>query len=471
MQKTTYIAYLFAFILGMSSCGQSEETPAAAIGMPICWEVTSVGEMQSSRALIGSGIDDMTLETACTNAEAIAVWGTYTHKETAEEENAFEDTPLTYNNTSWSYTGGYRYWMNHTEYRFRAYFPKNALQNHVTKADVDNITIDYDTEALQEDLLLAYQEVDADENKGKKVPLAMQHALAAIRFQFQTMDGSTMYLQSFSLNNTTAGNGLSTFGTLIYGDDVKWNLYTPSSGRFYEWAYEGSEGLPFNNSKATAYQQPANDGTEYTENQGYVLILPQTYNGGTKLNFTLDGKPLSADLPVRNFLPGYRYTYLINITPDNAVTLTCSVMPWTLKEEDMDFVNYVNMDADGQLEWLSGSVNNDAENKVNEVFMNTETIQCSFHIATPEGAMWYATLVPLEGNDMNAFTFVDGVGNEKGITTSGQVGEEAILTIKRKNIKEYTRMRLQLIVKDLNGRTFVVHKDVLGSENYIWSQP
>lgn len=151
MQKTTYIAYLFAFILGMSSCGQSEETPAAAIGMPICWEVTSVGEMQSSRALIGSGIDDMALETACTNAEAIAVWGTYTHKETAEEENAFEDTPLTYNNTSWSYTGGYRYWMNHTEYRFRAYFPKNALQNHVTNTDVDNITIDYDTEALQED--------------------------------------------------------------------------------------------------------------------------------------------------------------------------------------------------------------------------------------------------------------------------------------------------------------------------------
>ena len=72
---------------------------------------------------------------------------------------------------------------------------------------------------------------------------------------------------------------------------------------------------------------------------------------------------------------------------------------------------------------------------------------------------------------MNAFSVVDGNGNETGLSISGKVGETSALTIKRKTIKEYTRMRLQLIVKDLNGRTFMVHKEVLGSENYIWCQP
>ena len=463
-------------LLALVSCKGNDMPVPEEGNMLVLWDVRSEG-MADGRTLIN---DDAGLQVACTPGsgdEAIGIWSAYRLNEDSVKNvlGINEDISLIYSagsTTGWTYGEIPAFWKYKAVYYFNAYFPKEDALASVAN-DSTSLKGTYDTETTQTDLMVSRVKVDtnAETFQGSPVRLPMQHALAAIRFQFQTMDGSTMYLQSFSLNNTTAGSGLSTSGTLIYEDDAEWNLDTPVSGSFYEWAYEGSEGLPFNNSKSTAYQQPANDGTEYTENQGYVLILPQTYNGGTKLNFTLDGKPLSADLPVRNFLPGYRYTYLLNITPDNAVTLTCSVMPWTLKEEDIDFVNYVNMDADGQLEWLSGSVNNDTENKVNEVFMNTETIQCSFHIATPEGATWYATLVPLEGNDMNAFTFVDGVGNEKGITTSGQVGEEAILTIKRKNIKEYTRMRLQLIVKDLNGRTFVVHKDVLGSENYIWSQP
>ena len=188
------------------------------------------------------------------------------------------------------------------------------------------------------------------------------------------------------------------------------------------------------------------------------------------MNFTIDNKSYNVDLPAKDFLPGYRYTYLIQVTGDNAVTLNCIVKPWTLKEENLDFENYVNMDTEGQLRWLSGSVEVKEEH-VNEVFLNAETIQCTFHIATPEGATWYANLVPVDGNDMNAFTFVSDDGEETGLSISGEVGKTAVLTIKRKAIKEYTRMRLQLIVKDLNGRTFWVHQDILGSENYIWCQP
>lgn len=474
MQKTTCIAYLFAFTFGMSACGQSEETPAAVTGIPIRWSVTTIDGVSDSRILIGNGENETSLQAACTNAEAIAVWGDYTPNNTTYIE-VFDGTPLTFGNNTWSYTGGYRYWMDNSVYRFRAYYPKNALGSNAVATDASKLTVECDTETFQEDLLVAYKEVDSETwNHSEAVPLQMNHALAALRFQFQVVGDVTMTLKSFSLSNVAGG--LGTLGTLTYQDtDVErtdWSTTAHSSGNYYAWQHPDG-GLAFTSTtKATAYL-PATDtsiGDVYTENNGYVLIIPQSYNGGTKLNFSIDSHSYQVELPAKEFLPGYRYTYLLQVTTDNAVTLTCTVQPWTLQEENMNFKDYVTMDTNGQLQWLSGSVEEKA-NDVNEVYLDGETIQCKFHIATPEGAIWYATLIPVDGSDMNAFVLVDGTGNETGLSLSGEVGQTATLTIKRKTIKEFTRMRLQIAVRDLNGRTFVVHKDVLGSENYIWCQP
>lgn len=475
----TVIGIMLLMMACLQACIQSEDNLPMNDRL-ICWYVTSVEGKQSSRTLIGSSDGETSLQMACTDAEAIAVWGTYTSDNTDNE--VFTNTPLTYENGIWYYTGGYRYWMDDSFYKFRACYPRNALRRYITAADANSIEITYDTETLQEDLLVSYKEIETETwNYSDAVPLEMTHALSALRFQFQTVEDVTMHLQSFSLDNgTETGSGLSTSGTLLY--DKKevalsdWEVDTPISGTIYSWQFPVTDsdlGLPFNQSdRATAYQFETNTivGTQYIGNDGYVLIVPQVYNGKTKMNFTIDNKSYNVNLPAKEFLPGYRYTYLIQVTGDNAVTLNCVVKPWTLKEENMDFENYVNMDTEGQLRWLSGSVE-EKENHVNEVFLNAETIQCTFHIATPEGATWYANLVPVDGNDMNAFTFVNDAGEETGLSISGEVGKTAVLTIKRKAIKEYTRMRLQLIVKDLNGRTFLVHQDILGSVNYIWCQP
>ena len=474
MRKNSYIAHLFAFTFGMSACGQSEETPAALTGMPIRWEVTSVEGMSGSRALIGSGENEISLQAACTNGEAIAVWGEYTQDDVNYVE-AFDGTPLTFGNNAWSYTGGYRYWMDRSVYRFRACYPKNALGNLAVATDASKLTVAYNTETLQEDLLVAYQEVDSERwDHSQAVPLQMYHALAALRFQFQVVGDETMTLHSFSLENAT--QGLGTQGTLTSQDEevkrTDWTTTAHAPGSYYVWQHPDG-GIAFTNTTmATAYSSATDTsiGNAYTGNNGYVLIIPQAYNGGTKLSFSVDGYSYQVELPAKEFLPGYRYTYLLQVTANNAVSLTCTVQPWTLQEEDMNFKDYVTMDTNGQLQWLSGSVEEKA-NDVNEVYLDGETIQCKFHIATPEGAIWYATLIPVDGSDMNAFALVDGTGNETGLSLSGEVGQTATLTIKRKTIKEFTRMRLQITVRDLNGRTFVVHKDVLGSENYIWCQP
>ena len=483
MHNNSHIAYLFALALAMSSCGQSEETPTATTDMPICWDIVSVDGMKNSRVMIGSGQNEMNLQTACTDNEAIAVWGDYTYNN--NDYQAFANTPLTYSSDVWKYTGGYRYWISNSLYRFRAYYPKQALGSNASATNANSVTITYDTEALQEDLLVAYKEINtATWDLSKAVPLEMKHALAAVRFQFQSVDGVQMVLKSFALQNTIEEGtvkGLGTSGTLTYqGESVdlsNWTVTSPfPSDKLYDWQHDG---VQFGNAPVAAYQKTGNTPDNfYTDNDGYVLLIPQEYNGKTNMIFETNNKPTPFEvvLPAptspeeKKFLPGHRYTYLIKVTADNAVTLTCTVQPWTLQEEEMDFKDYVNVDADGQLEWLSGSVEEKSDN-VNEVFLNAETIQCRFRIATPIGATWYATLVPVDGNDMNAFAFVDSNGNETGLSISGKVGETATLTIKRKTIKELTRMRLQLIVKDANGRTFMVSKEVLGSENYIWCQP
>lgn len=450
-------------------------------GMRICWNVIPEG-IQEGRALVEGDTD---LQEACTSGsgnKAIGIWSAYRLDGDSVKNvlgidgdvSLVYSTDKVWNNwTGWIYGEHVAYWKRRAVYYFNAYFPKAGGLASIAN-DSTSLRGTYDTKTTQTDLMVSRVKVDtgSDDFQGSPVVLSMKHTLAALRFQFVAIDEKTMFLQSFSLKNETTG-GLSTSGTLVHDDENlsidDWSAATPASGSFYEWQHPDG-GISFDRTtKATAYTAKPT-GHKYTGNDGYVLVIPQEYKGATKINVTIDDNPFEVELPAQDFLPGCRYTYLIKVLGDNSLSLTCNVKPWTLEEENLDFEHYVNMDTEGQLRWISGSVEEKA-NDVNEVFLDAETIQCTFHIATPEGATWYASLVPVDGNDMNAFAFVDDEGNETGLSISGEVGETSVLTIKRKTIKEYTRMRLQLIVKDLNNRTFMVHKDVLGSENYIWCQP
>lgn len=435
MQKITNITYLFALIIGMSACGQSEETPAAASDMPIRWEVTSVEGMQNTRTLIGRDNDELSLEAACTN-EAIAVWGTFDFKNTNTDENAsvFLNTPLTYGSNVWSYPGE-QYWMPNATYEFRACYPKNALGSHVTATDASSLTITYDTETLQEDLLVAYKEVDADVNEGKAVPLAMNHALAAIRFQFQVLGDVTMKLQSFTLSNDTEGSGLSTSGTLTYAtENVElghWETNDPIAGEFYKWEYPVSgsdDGALFSQTKATAYQP--NENTLYTDNKGYVLIIPQTYDGKTNLKMVIDGEEHVVALPATSFLPGNRYTYLIQVKGGEPIILKCVVDPWELMETTNEFTNTVVVEDAGKITWTSGTYTSNAEDASQIILKDdiNSPAEFTFKISRPRGGTWHAIIRTITG-DTDAFELLDTEGNVK---TEGAVGETVTLRLKAK---------------------------------------
>lgn len=395
-------------------------------------DVTSVEGLQGSRALIGEGENEISLQSACSYAEAIAVWGDYTTGNTNNE--VFSDTPLTYGNQMWSYTGGYRFWQGNSLYKFRAYYPKNTLGSNATATDASSVSIAYNTEALQEDLLVAYKEVDPDTIMSKAVQLQMHHALSAIRFQFQTIDGTAMKLQSFALCNETNGSGLSTSGTLSFdGQSVvvgDWDSESSLTGDFYEWQHPAN-GSSFNQTDEAIAYQPA-DNTKYTENKGYVLIIPQEYNGGTKLKFTIDGQVYSTALPKITFLPGYRYTYSIKVKGGEPVSLLCIVKSWDLVETTNEFSNTVVVKDEGKIKWTDGTyqINPDDPSQIILKDDIESPAEFTFKISNPLGGTWHAIVSTITGAT-DAFEICDTNGNVK---TEGAVGKEVTLRIRAKRI-------------------------------------
>lgn len=162
----------------------------------------------------------------------------------------------------------------------------------------------------------------------------------------------------------------------------------------------------------------------------------------------------------------YKYT-IAEVLTGYGLVLTCTVQPWDLEEETLDYENYVTMTTDGQLKWTKGIVMDEG----GDVYLSEQTTgsaECTFTFATPQGGTWIASLIPIDGST-TAFTFADADGNALGMTTTGKVGEQATLRIvpTQTSASEDNKARLQIVVQDRNGRRFIVKSDVLGGDYTI----
>lgn len=438
--------------------------------MPICWNVVPE-VMLDSRSLINSTLD---LEKACSGEQGIGIWSLYELDNTFKEHvlGANDDVTLVYRqNTTWEHYNGwtygqkYAFWKNRAVYYFNAYYPNTAdIWN--TKAALQG---NYDTETTQTDLMVARTMVNtaSDDFKGSPVKLSMKHALAAIQFQFQALDDLPIKLTSFTLKNKDT-QGLITAGMLTYTDEgMVWIPNDIIVGQFYEWSY--SVGLEFTNQNEVTAYTPVNEDNLYTTNDGYILIIPQTYNGGkTEMIFTTDIKtiPFEVSLPAptktgNKFLPGYRYTYIIKMSKGgNKVTLECDVQPWNLQEEDMVFDDQVSINEGGQLVWNKGTYQGSISTYNAEVTLSPGIpLTGQFTINTPTGATWHAEFIPQDAGSVNAFVFDKGDGTTSA-TISGNVGEPATLSIRPVNtsIANNKKALLRICVKTGDGRTIVVRE-------------
>lgn len=356
---------LLPLVALLMSCTKIDETPGTD-NIPISWNIYSADDLNGTflndgsrtKALVNNYSD---LKTACMHnessaAEKIGVYGSYNleNKTTQVFDNADlwwweKEDGNPYNDyngdqSQWNYSGENKFWVDNADYSFRAYFPKS-------KADLqpgsgpDKLLVVYDTQMTQYDLLVASRNIKS--RVENPVNLIFQHTLAALAFDFQfTVNGIKDALTACWLENTQE-NGFYTSSTLNYESSIIWPQSTsvPAGRRIYYW--EPSTPLEINSTNAAkAYTTGASSydkGNLYTENEGWLLVIPQTTKGpeSLKLCFTtqMGGSTVyRAGLPATKFEPGNRYTYHIKISSTN-FDVNLTIKEWNERKSsyDIDF--------------------------------------------------------------------------------------------------------------------------------------
>lgn len=327
--------------------------------IPILWSVYSVDEINGTSS--DNGVNSMktkalissypNLRDACAQdedgCEKIGLFGEYSLD--GSDIIVFDDTDLWWwekengnpyddvigDRNYWNYGGEDRHWKNGATYNFRAYFPKSKVSLQ-PGSDSDNIFAVYDTETSQYDLLVASRRLLA--RSENPVMLSFSHALAALRFTFQfSDDGVTDNLTACWLENVK-DDGFYTRSTLNFGEEIFWPKSTANvlGAQMYYW--EPINPLQITSaSTATAYSTsaPVGRGSQYTENEGWLLVIPQQCPGPQTLQLcfrTYTGAEVvyRVGLPAVEFENGNRYTFNIKISSTD-IKLSLSIAEWNMR--------------------------------------------------------------------------------------------------------------------------------------------
>lgn len=325
---------------------------------PIRWMVGEVNDIYT-KALVDSAL----LHSSCTpdsygNSQSIGVWGEYTISENGEEYiyTEFTAEPLTYapiaDNTNphndWNYPGDARYWRMGGLYDFRACYPQTLMTSIMTEITPTVIQGPVNTAVIQQDILVAATQINTiTTDLSKPVPLYMQHVLSALKFKVRCDDGyvpdinegiTSCWLQ----NSSNATDLFSPSGYLVHSGNlvpkVDWHTYESSVAPMYVWKHSG---LSFKEEQTLYTENSSAEGSEYTQNGGWLLVIPQEVKEGT-LNFcyTLKNsgdKVYSTSIPAITYKPSTQYEYVLMIS-GASVDLTLTIKEWNKLDSTHDIV-------------------------------------------------------------------------------------------------------------------------------------
>lgn len=403
MKLSTIILDFGLAALVLSSCSR-QEVPSPVRGQDrMTFSVTGVDGMNSTKTMIG---DIAGLQAVCTPsslspftlAESVGIWADFDYLGSTTK-NLLSNVELAYypkasgNSDGWNYNYGTdeEYWQLGGVYRFRAYYPQQLLRSADMIMETSSATtfvVDYNTLTAQEDLLVSYMEVDTKTwpDLSKPVQMEMHHALSALQFrvQFKYTETDKYYdddcLTSCWMANTM-DDGFGSVGIFGYGalDDggnydaekMVWKKsFSPfKDDKFFKWEYTGGTdaGLKFWNEdiagvdydpdrevhQAVAYSvAPTGSGALYSENGGWIFVMPQESKGLVQFCFTTreggEDNVYRVTLPLKTgtsasgpdpdgtfWIPGYRYTYTISITKTN-LDVMVTIAPWNKYDSSFD---------------------------------------------------------------------------------------------------------------------------------------
>ena len=232
-----------------------------------------------------------------------SVWGWYGDVATNVSTNVFDNVPVTYNGTAWTYTGGDRYWTFGNTYDFYAVYPTTVNANVV--ADGTITVSDFDC-SQGVDLMTAEETVPPYPEGAQTTPVSFtfRHELARVNVVVQVDPQVTVT----NLNATLSGYDCKGTLTRPKGGDASWTETAEATPRT----------ATYNNISASSSQDLFGD----------LLLIPQPTEGITMtLSMNRNGQPIN-DLPPIRFdesLPqwsaGQAYRYVLHIQVD-AITFS-----------------------------------------------------------------------------------------------------------------------------------------------------
>ena len=237
-----------------------------------------------------------------TNGDAFFVWGWYSDNATNVSTNVFDNVPVTYNGTAWTYTGGDRYWTFGNTYDFYAVYPTTVNADVATDGTITVSDFDCSNSV---DLMTA-EETDITYNTGDPthaVSFTFRHELARVNVVVQVDPGVTVTDLSATLK------GFHDTGTLTRtATGASWNSWTAND--------DGKQSEPNIDIEPSTSKDLFGD----------LLLIPQPTDGITlSLNLKRDGQDVSYtarfDESLTQWSAGQAYRYVLHIQVD-AITFS-----------------------------------------------------------------------------------------------------------------------------------------------------
>lgn len=245
-----------------------------------------------------------------------SVWGWYDNN--GSVGNPFDNIPVTYDGTRWSYTGGDRYWVLGAEYDFYAVYPAGLQNVDCTDQGVVTVT-GFDASKTGDeavDLMTARKTgIVANETvAASAVELGFGHELAKVSVVLRTDPGVTATLNNASLYGMALNGDFSR--DLKGGGNAAWDLNNAVT----------SVDTPFEVSNISF------TGNESKDIIGPLLLIPQPVSG-LKLfvNLTRNGneqvtETIDLGTSITRWAAGQTYRYVLTVKVD-AITFSDFTVP------------------------------------------------------------------------------------------------------------------------------------------------
>lgn len=290
------------------------------------------------------------------------------------------------------------------------------------------------------------------------VPLEFSHLFTAFKITTANYSSNDVWLKKVSINGLRNTKG----ATIDYSDNEQPQLMAPAvtiiepegaqPANFVYNVSETDEGM-FMTKKQTYnisddFQIMWPQSRADFENAEIVVDYKYREPSGTS---ALDGETTIPLKDMFSWESGQKNNLGLTFK-DKEIALTCKVEPWTMVADTIDFTDQISVS--NPLTWIPNSVESVDYNK-GEVVLYSDSYSvaiCNFHIDTPAGATWTASLIPIEGH-ADAFKILDN-------TKYGAVGVDSEIHIQVTNMAPYAPKHvvlLRITVQTADGRTIIAN--------------